>query len=135
MKKAFVLAIAIAIFTLMASVAFTSEDAYDLGGVYNISGWDPGSNPDNPPDYWGEATLKRVGNAWQYRGGMDGMTYAGAGLYDMECKALSLSFTNGDGSERGVTLLHRMGNRLVGQWVMDNGQHGKIGTEIWTKKK
>jgi len=131
----FVLVVSMTMFPCMAQFALSAENPHDLTGVYSIFGWDPGKTPEGVPDYWGEATLRSVGDTWQYRAGIDGMTYAGAGIYEKEYETLSLSFSNGDGSERGVAVLHRKGRKLTGQWVMDTGSHGKVGIEIWTKKK
>lgn len=108
-------------------------DEADLAGKYEISGWNQGSDPTGEPDYKGWATLARWGDVWQYRGYMDGMTYAGAAIYDAEANSLSMSFTNVDGSERGVTLLKIEEGRLTGIWTMDNGGDGKLGAEIWRK--
>ncbi len=112
------------------------DDAAGLqAGKYLVVGWDPGNSTEGPPDYQGNAVLSRWGDIWRYRGIMDEMIYAGAGIYEPESKALSLSFTNGDGTERGVTLLHLVNGQLYGSWAMDNGGDGKLGTEIWTRIK
>ena len=110
-------------------------DVAALEGKYEIKGWDPGNSPVGEPDYEGSAILARWGDTLRYHGFMDEMTYAGAAIYDSECHTLSLSFTNGDGSERGVTHLRVRGDgSFEGAWAMDNGGDGKLGHEIWTRK-
>lgn len=120
--------------SLFMAPALSLADNTELAGDYLVMGWDPGSDVTALPDYSGKATLRIWGDVLSYRGFMDGMTYAGAALYDEEAGTVSLSFTNVEGSERGVTLLKRTGSTLKGEWVMDNGGAGKTGMEIWTKK-
>ncbi|QGY39967.1 hypothetical protein GM415_07455 [Pseudodesulfovibrio cashew] len=105
----------------------------ELAGKYLVRGWDPGHKPEGKPDYEGWAVLEVWGDVLHYRGYMDEMTYAGAGIYDARGETLSLSFTNGDGSERGITVLRHAEGVLAGKWTTDNGGEGRTGTEIWTK--
>lgn len=125
---------------LAAALAFAlpglvaAQGGFDIEGNYRIKGWDPGNAPIGTPDYEGSALLTKWGETWRYHGVMDDMTYAGAAIYDPQCGSLSLSFTNGDGSERGVAHLRLEGDVLEGKWVMDNGGTGKPGYEIWTKE-
>ena len=126
------------LFVAILAFAFSghvfAENAEGIEGRYYINGWDPGNAPVGTPDYQGSALLSRWGKTWRYHGVMDDMTYAGAAIYDPESGTLSLSFTNGDGSERGVAHLRIVGKVLKGEWVMDNGGTGELGYEIWTKK-
>lgn len=131
--KRFWLCLVFAVLVACASQPAWAGEEPDLSGKYLISGWDPGKEPVGEPDYQGYATLVRWGEVWQYRGYMDDMTYAGAGIYDAEGNTLSLSFTNVDGSERGVTVLRVQGDRLGGWWTMDNGGDGELGAELWTR--
>lgn len=117
-----------------APSAVRADDGKALVGEYIILGWSPGMDVNGPPDYEGEASLRPWGDVLSYRGFMDGMTFAGAGIYDEDAKTLSLSFTNVEGSERGVTLLRVGDGILQGVWVMDNGGDGRVGRETWTRK-
>lgn len=128
----YALSVAILVFALPGYVL--AEDADGIEGKYDIKGWDPGNAPVGTPDYQGSALLSQWGKTWRYHGVMDDMTYAGAAIYDPDFGTLSLSFTNGDGSERGVTHLRNDGDILKGEWAMDNGGKGELGYEIWTKK-
>ena len=119
---------------LALAVQAVAQESFVLEGKYQIKGWDPGNDPTGRPDYEGSAVLTRWGGTFRYHGFMDNMTYAGAAIFDPRCGTLSLSFTNGDGTERGVTHLRIMGDYLEGHWAMDNGGQGELGYEIWTKK-
>lgn len=124
-----------ATFALTLPAAAEGPVLADLEGRYHIAGWDPGNEPTGVPDYEGSALLSRWGKTLRYHGVMDDMTYAGAAILNKECGTLSLSFVNGDGSERGVTMLRVVGENLEGIWAMDNGGEGLLGYEIWTRKK
>lgn len=124
-----------AILMLAVSGPVRAGDILDFEGKYEIKGWDPGNPPTGKPDYEGNAILSRWGETLRYHGIMDEMTYAGAVIYDADCNTLSLSFTNGDGSERGVSHLKiRSDGSFEGGWVMDNGGNGELGYEIWIRK-
>lgn len=111
-----------------------AEEPFKFEGEYFIRGWDPGHDPTGRADYEGSAVLTPWGQTLRYHGFMDNMTYAGAAIYDDQTRSLSLSFTNGDGSERGVTRLRVSGDHLEGWWALDNGGRGELGYEIWTRK-
>lgn len=122
------------VLALLAVAPNAFADQTGLVGKYQIEGWDPGNNTAPEPNYHGKAELRVWGEALSYRGTFDGMTYAGAGIYDAETRTLSLSFTNVEGTERGVTLLKLVGDQLEGKWVLDNGRNGETGKEIWTRE-
>lgn len=113
----------------------TAEDQPALAGDYVVKGWNPGNAPVGSPDYVGRATIIRWGDVWRYRSFMDNQTYAGAGLYDEKGRTMSFSFANGDGAERGVTVLRHDKDKLEGVWVMDTGDKGIVGHETWIKIK
>lgn len=121
--------------TLVVTITAFAHDHSGLTGEYEVRGWGPGKDQSGPPDYRGHATLIRRGDGWRYRGFMDDQIYAGAGLYDPDGRTLSLSFVNGDGVERGVTVLKVDGDVLKGRWVMDVGGDGTAGFEVWVKHK
>ncbi len=132
--RAFSFLVLLTVISILTASAVSYAGNNELTGKYMVQGWDPGHTDAPSPDYAGEATLKSWGEVMSYRGFMDGMTYAGAALYDPQTKTISLSFTNVDGTERGVTLLKHTGKSFEGKWVLDNGGSGKTGKEIWTKK-
>ena len=105
-----------------------------LEGEYMVRGWKPGNRSTDIPDYKGWVELTPWGEAWKYRGFMDRHSYHGVGLYDHETGTLSLSFTDEDNKESGVTVLKLIDGELKGSWVFIGLGKGKIGTEIWTKK-
>lgn len=128
------LLVCMAVFLTCSAPAVCFADQLDLVGEYLIKGWNPGNEAVGAPDYEGEATLRPWGDVLSYRGFMDSMTYAGAGIFDEAAGTLSLSFTNVDGTERGVTVLKVNHDVLQGRWVMDNGGDGQTGSEIWSRK-
>jgi hypothetical protein len=106
-----------------------------IAGEYTVKGWDPGNHCSGAPDYTGTVNLDKWGDAYTYRGTIDGQIYAGAALYDATCGAMSLSFANVDGTERGVTLLKYDGSKFRGVWLMDTGSDGSLGSEVWIRKQ
>lgn len=124
-----------ALITLTFPAVVGAGDPLDLEGKYTIQGWSPGTKTTGEPEYQGTAILSRWGDTFRYHGFMDDMTYAGAAIHDAERGTLSLSFINGDGSERGVSYFQvKEDGKLEGVWAMDNGGNGKLGFEIWTKQ-
>lgn len=127
------LLLTVLVIVLSAAVPAMAEHHDFFAGEYVVEGWDPGNEPVGTPDYVGRATVSHWGESWRYRSFMDNQTYAGAGIYDEETGVMSFSFANGDGAERGVTVLHNEDGTLKGRWVMDTGGTGDVGHEIWTK--
>ncbi|MUM77188.1 hypothetical protein GKC30_06035 [Pseudodesulfovibrio sp. F-1] len=107
----------------------------DIAGSYAVAGWDPGSDPSGPKDYEGTVGLTAWGEAWKYRGEMDGHVYVGVGFFDESAGTLSLSFTSEDGSEAGVTVLKATGDGFSGKWVFAGVGNGLTGREIWTRAR
>ena len=125
-------------FSLFLSGVVPTGDAVagpgNIAGSYAVSGWNPGSNTTGPPQYQGIAELTAWGDAWKYRGFMDGTAYVGVGVFDPLAGVLSLSFRSEDGSESGVTTLRMVGDRFSGHWVFAGVGNGILGAETWTRK-
>jgi hypothetical protein len=123
----------IVVFSLFTA-GFSAADTADISGSYAVSGWNPGSDTAGTPDYTGTVELAGWGEAWKYRGEMDGHSYVGVGVYDKETRTLSLSFRSEDGSETGVTMLRAAPDGFSGKWVFAGVGDGACGTEAWTRK-
>lgn len=141
MVKFFNICMVIALLAVIP-VSASADDAYGLSGQYDVVGWNPGSDPAKAPDYTGWAELKKWGEGWKYRAFMDNTDYLGVGLLRGKCKdmkrkcaILAVSFRNLKGTESGITVFRQENNNLIGQWIFDGMDEGKLGTEIWTKKK
>ena len=125
----------IIVFSLsIASPAPVCAQGADLAGEYTVAGWDPGRDAGDLPDYKGWVELKPWGDAWKYRGFMDGHSYVGVGLYDAATATLSLSFSSEDGAETGLTVLVASGDGFLGRWVFSGVGEGIPGREKWTRK-
>jgi hypothetical protein len=125
----------IALFSLILSSSALAAGAPDIAGEYVVSGWDPGHSRADVPDYKGWVELTAWGQAWKYRGFMDGMSYVGVGILDAGTGTLSLSFRSEDGAETGVTMLKMTGDGFDGQWVFAGSGDGVPGCEIWARKR
>ncbi|MFH1914779.1 MAG: hypothetical protein ABIK45_10950 [Pseudomonadota bacterium] len=112
-----------------------SAESADISGSYAVTGWDPGSDPSGPKDYDGSVLLTAWGEAWKYRGEMDGQVYVGVGFYDAAAQTLSLSFTSEAGTEAGVTVLKATQDGFTGRWVFAGVGDGVTGREAWTRAR
>lgn len=128
--------IVIIVFSLfLTSPGLVCAQGANLAGEYTVTGWDPGRDTGDLPDYKGWVELKSWGDAWKYRGFMDGHSYVGVGLFDPATATLSLSFSSEDGAETGLTVLTVSEDGLMGRWVFSGVDDGSPGREKWTRKQ
>jgi hypothetical protein len=107
----------------------------NLAGSYTARGWDPGDLESDKPSYSGTAQLKEHGDLLLYEGEMDGHSYVGVGIFHPESKTLALHFTEVDSGRVGVAHFSCGLNELSGLWAWLKDQQGKLGKEIWRRKK
>jgi hypothetical protein len=134
MIKNIAMHLAVIVVFSLSTAGLAAADPADLSGSYAVAGWNPGSDTSGTPDYTGSVELAGWGEAWKYRGDMDGHSYVGVGVYDEETRTLSLSFCSGDGTESGVTMLKAVPDGFSGKWVFAGVGDGACGTEAWTRK-
>ncbi len=108
-----------------ASWAFDGPPA----GEYRISGNDPGAP--NTASYGGTLHLSNKGNVFSFQGIVDGQNYHGRGIYDTECRILSIVFAGEHPAEQGITVLKWNGTTLKGKWLLMNNTDGVMGAEEW----
>ncbi len=102
-------------------------------GEYRVSGNDPGS--DTAATYNGTLQLSNKGTTYSFQGVVDGQKYHGAGIYDTQCRILSIGFAGGKPEEHGVTVLKWDGATLKGHWLFLKKPDAKPGTEEWQPVK
>ncbi len=127
--------LALLLIALVVSYSSICAAGQDLAGPYAVKGWEPGQDQSAKTTYSGTAQLTKRGDVFVYEGDMDGHKYVGVGIFHPESKTLAIHFTEVDSGKMGVAHFSGKPNELIGLWAWLKDKQGKLGKEIWTRKK
>lgn len=120
-------------FLIMLSFSTAFADKCDVVGSYSLSGWEASDNFLKAPTYTGSIELTEENGIYRFEGSADGVVFFGKGLTN-DCKTFAFSFSSGDKSQIGVTLLTKNGSNLIASWTYNFPDTSGAGKEVWKRK-